>query len=114
MFRAFSAFVIFSYLLQQHRTSPESPLHEHSPVLPSMRSSIAAAHPTPVSTEIAAAGQFRAQAPQAMHRSDAFIRAVVLPSDVSSSNTACGQTSLHSPHPTQASRLRRRDSPFRG
>jgi hypothetical protein len=55
----------------------------------------ALAHPTPGLTEIAPAAQFFAHAPHSMHASRSARRA----RRFSISNTACGQTSTHRPHP---------------
>jgi hypothetical protein len=69
---------------------------------------IAAAHPTPALTFIAPTAQLRMHAPHSMHASltaiDAFPPA--------SANTAWGQTSMHRPHPVQASAENVSVSPF--
>jgi hypothetical protein len=61
---------------------------------------IAAAQPTPASTEIAPNSQFKAQAPHSMHRSLSVIAARL--SRIS--KTLCGQTSAHLPQPVHLSR----------
>jgi hypothetical protein len=69
---------------------------------------IAAAQPTPALTVIAAAGQFKEQAPHSMQVPRRTIRA--LPETMS--NTACGQTSTQAPQPIQASGSSAKVSPF--
>ena len=81
---------------------PQHPLSEHPhvgspPVNQPMI--IAAAQPTPAFTLIAPAGQFNAHAPHSMHKSFPKIRAL----RPSISNTRCGHTSAHLPHPAHFS-----------
>jgi hypothetical protein len=56
---------------------------------------IADAHPTPESTDSAPGAQFMAQAPHSMQAS----RSMILAFFSTISKTACGQTSMHFPHP---------------
>lgn len=74
---------------------PASPHPQDGSVPVSMPVMIAAAQPTPAFTESAPKSQFFAQAPHSMQRS----RSVTTARFSRISNTPCGQTSTHRPHP---------------